>query len=97
MYDTSEHIATASAYGYGLYANKLDFYYKKKHCMNMLSSLYPVCPQNTLFDAVEFQRKYRKNPFELSDAYLTPFSNVCNRFPRNTWKQNTHKCNTDFF
>ena len=33
-----------------------------------------VRTQDTLFDAVEFQQRYCKNPFALGDAYLTPFS-----------------------
>ena len=41
--------------------------------MDILSSLYPVPTQYTLFDAVEFQERYHENPFALDDAYLTPF------------------------
>ena len=41
--------------------------------MKILSSLYFVRTQDTLFDAVEFQLIYRKNPFALGDVYLTPF------------------------
>ena len=42
--------------------------------MKILSSLFLVRTQDILFDAVEFQRIYRKNPFVLGDVYLTPFS-----------------------
>ena len=41
--------------------------------MNILSSLYFILTQDTLFDAVEFQQRYHKNSFALGDAYLTPF------------------------
>ena len=41
--------------------------------MNILSSLYLVRTQATLFDAVIFQRRYCENPFALGDTYLTPF------------------------
>ena len=41
--------------------------------MKILYLLYLVHTQDILFDAVEFQRRYRKNPFALGDAYLTPF------------------------
>ena len=44
----------------------------KKDHMKILSSLYWVRTQDTLFDAMEFQRRYRENPFALGDAYLTP-------------------------
>ena len=42
--------------------------------MKILSSLFVVCTQYTLFDAAEFQRRYQKKPFALGDAYLTPLS-----------------------
>ena len=41
--------------------------------MKILSSLYSIYTQDILFDSVEFQRRYRKNPFVLGDAYLTTF------------------------
>ena len=50
-------------------------YYKhfhKKNHMKVLSSLYLVRTQYTLFDAVELQLIYRENPFALGDAYLNP-------------------------
>ena len=53
--------------------------------MNILYSLYLVRTQDTLFDAVEFQRRYRETPFTLSEAYLTPFVNMCSSFPYNAW------------
>ena len=40
--------------------------------MKILSSLSSLRSQDKLFDAVEFQLIYRKNPFVLDDAYLTP-------------------------
>ena len=42
--------------------------------MKILSSLYLVRTQDTLFSDVEFQRRYRKNPFTLGDLYLTSLS-----------------------
>ena len=42
--------------------------------MKILSSLYVVYTQDTLFDAVELQQRYRENPFALGDAYLTHFT-----------------------
>ena len=41
--------------------------------MKILYSLNLVLKQDILFDAVEFQLRYRKNFFALGDAYLTPF------------------------
>ena len=41
--------------------------------MKILFFLYSVRTQDTLFDAVEFQRRYYENPFTIGDAYLTPF------------------------
>ena len=40
--------------------------------MKILYSLYSVRTQDILFDAVEFQRRYPKNPFVLGPVYLTP-------------------------
>ena len=40
--------------------------------MKILPSLYLVHTQDTLFDAVEYQQRYRENFFALGDAYLTP-------------------------
>ena len=48
-------------------------FYQKQHHMKILSSLYSVGTQDTFFDAVKFQQRYRKNPFALGDKYLTPF------------------------
>ena len=42
--------------------------------MKILYSLYSVRTKDTLFDAVEFQQIYHKNPFVLGDEYLTPLS-----------------------
>ena len=42
--------------------------------MNILSSLDLVCTQDIISDAVEIQRRYRKNPFVIGEAYLMPFS-----------------------
>ena len=41
--------------------------------MKILSSLYSVRTQDILFNAVEFQRGYREDPFLLGDACLMPF------------------------
>ena len=65
--------------------------------MKILSSLYLVRTQETLFDGVELQRRYSKNPFALGDTYLAPFSNKCSRFMYNIWKTNKCKCDTEVF
>ena len=72
MYITYRRIDIASAYGCDVYANVLVDFNQKQHHMKILSSLYSVRTQDTLFDAVEFQQRYRKKPFALGDAYLTP-------------------------
>ena len=44
--------------------------------MKILYFLYLVCTQDILFDAMEFQQRYRKNHFMLGDAYLMPLSQL---------------------
>ena len=73
MYDTDGRIAIASKYGHDVYASALEKTHIKQHHMKIISSLYSVRTQDILFDAVEFQQRYSKNPFALGDAYLTPF------------------------
>ena len=66
--------------------------------MKILSSLYLVRTQYNLFDAVEFQQRYRKNPFALGDAYLTPFLSMCAvAFHTKHGQNNTFKCDTEGF
>ena len=70
MYDTGGSISIVSAYGCDVYANVQKNFHKKQHNMKILSSLCVVHTQDTLFDAVELQQRYRKNPSELGDANL---------------------------
>ena len=42
--------------------------------MKILSSLYLVSTQYTIFYEMEFQRRYHENSVVLGDAYLTPLS-----------------------
>ena len=49
-------------------------FHQTQHHMMILSLLYWVRTQDTLFDAVEYQRRYHKTLFLLGDAYLTPLS-----------------------
>ena len=64
----------------------------------MLSSLYLVHTQNTIFDSVDFQQRYRENPFALGDAYLTPFCQRMQVALRTTHRQNImRKCDTEGF
>ena len=72
MYDAAGHIAIDSTYGCEIYANKLEKYPQKQYRMKKLYSVCVVCVQDTLFDAVEFQSRYRKNPFALGGTYLIP-------------------------
>ena len=72
MYDTAGCIAIASEYGCGVYANVIENISFKKYHMKILSCLCLVRTQDALFDAVEFQQRYHKNPFVLGDACLTP-------------------------
>ena len=65
--------------------------------MKTLSYLYLVRTQYIIFDTVEYQLRYRKNPFALGDTYLTPFVNFCSSFLYNTRKNNTRKCDTEGF
>ena len=46
--------------------------------MKILSSLYWVRTQDILFDAMEYQRRYRETLFVIGDAYLTPLSQRVN-------------------
>ena len=46
---------------------------QKQNHVKILSYSCVVRTQDTLFDAVEFQQRYRRKPFALGDAYLTPF------------------------
>ena len=48
--------------------------HQEKHTMKILSSVCVIRKQDTLFDAMEFQKRYHENPFALGDAYLTPLS-----------------------
>ena len=73
MYDTARRTPINYAYGCDVYANVLEKYHKKQHHMKILSSLCVVRTHDTLFNAVQFQQRYRENPFALGDAYLTPF------------------------
>ena len=41
--------------------------------MKVLSYVCVVRKQDTLFDYVEFQQRYRKKYFVFDDAYLMPF------------------------
>ena len=73
-------------------------FHQKQHHLNILSSLYLVCTQDTIFDAVEFQWRYRKNPFSLGDAYLKTFFSTCLVDFRTTHgKNNIPKCYTEGF
>ena len=72
MYDIDGRIAISSTYGCDVYAKAKEKLSFKKYHMKMLSSLHLVCKQYTIFDDVEFQRRYRENPFALGDTYLTP-------------------------
>ena len=66
--------------------------------MEILSSLYSICTQDTLFDAVEFQWRYRKNPSALGDTYLShSFSTYTVAFCTTHGQNNTRKCDTDSF
>ena len=73
IYDTARLTSIASEYGCDVYANVLEKIHQKQLHKKILSSLYSVRTQDTLVDAVYFQRRYRQNPFVLDDAYLTPF------------------------
>ena len=73
MYDTADCIYIASAYSCDVYDNALEKIYQKQHHMKILSSVCVVHKQDTLFDAVKFQQRYRKHTFALVDTYLAPF------------------------
>ena len=49
-------------------------FFQTQHCMKILSSLYWVRTQDILFDALEYQRRYRETLFALDDACLTSLS-----------------------
>ena len=66
--------------------------------MKIISSLYLVRTEDTLFDAVEFQQRYSENPFALGDAYLMTFFSTCAIALRTTHeKNNTYKYDTEGF
>ena len=63
--ETDGRIAIASAYGCDIYAIVLEMFHQKQHHTKILSSLCLVHKQDNLFDAVESQKRYCKNPFAL--------------------------------
>ena len=65
--------------------------------MKILYSLYLVRTQDILFDALEFQQRYRENPFALGDTYLTPFSMCEVAFCTTHGKNNMRKCDNGGF
>ena len=70
---TDGRISISSEYNRDVYDNALKNLHQEQHHMKILYFLYSVRTQDIIFDAVESQRNYRKNPFVLGDAYLTPF------------------------
>ena len=71
IYDTTGCISISSEYGCDMYTNALEKISSKWNCANIRSYICVVHKQDTLFDAVEFQRKYPKEPFALDDSCLT--------------------------
>ena len=75
VYDSAGRIAIASEYGCEIYSNILDFLLSKttsyEDIIFLVLGTYTIFP---FFFAVELQRRYRKNPMELGDIYLTPVS-----------------------
>ena len=65
--------------------------------MKILSYLYSVRTQDTLFDAVELQQRYCENPFGLGDAYLIPFFTFAVAFCTTHGQNNTRKYDTGGF
>ena len=65
--------------------------------MKILFPLYLVRTKDTLFDAVEFQLRYREKTFALGDAYLTPFFTCAVAFRTTYGQNNTRKCDTEGF
>ena len=66
--------------------------------MKILSSLYLVCTQDIIFDAVEFQRRYRKKPFCDWWHIFNAFVPTCAVAFRTTHgKNNTLICSTEGF
>ena len=55
MYATASCIAIASACGCVVYDNVIEKSHQKQHCTKILSSVYVVHKQDTLFSAVEYQ------------------------------------------
>ena len=73
MDETDGCIAIASEYDRGIYANALETLSSKttsyEDVIFLVLSTYTIYH----FYYVEFQRRYRENPFAIGDTYLTPF------------------------
>ena len=65
--------------------------------MKILSSVCVVHKIDTLFDAVEFQQRYRKNPLALGDTYLTPLYQHMQYLFVQHIKKITHEYDTEGF
>ena len=74
IYDTVGLIAIASEYGCDVYANMLEKLSSKTTSYEDTIFFCGVPKQDTLFDAVEFQRRCQENPFAIDHACLTTFS-----------------------
>ena len=72
MYNTDSSISIASKYVCHVYAKELEKSHQKRHRTKIRSCVCGVHKQDTLFDDVEFQRRYHEKPFALGDACLTP-------------------------
>ena len=65
--------------------------------MKILSSVCVVRKQYTLFDTVEFHRRYRKNTFALGDAYLMPLSQHVQYLSVHHMEKQIRRCDTGGF
>ena len=74
MYYTSGSISIYSSYAGEVFSNALGNISSKTTPYEDIILLLPVMYKNTVFDAVEFQRRYRENSFALGNLYLTPLS-----------------------
>ena len=66
--------------------------------MKILSSLYQVRTQHTLFDTMVFKGRYHEDPFELGDSYLMLLYQRVHYLTVQLMDNITHKkCDTEGF
>ena len=79
VYVTAKHIAIASEWGRGVYSNALEMF------SSNTTSYEDIRTQDIIFDAMEYQQRYRKTLLRLVAHIYRLCLNVCRSFLYNTW------------